>query len=191
MATLPLSKNSNQLFTTAVVTTDSTSLAFRSDNTKNEFNKISTWLKGRIGSATFVLQTLKPGIKIEEDEEKDWLNKTQDIIVLPDEFRTDYLRGWQRYTVKNVGADIAIIAATQNSGVEVNFEITAHSLEVGDTIVTTGFTPAAYNGTFTIKAIVDVDNFTVDLLSDPGGDATVVGTMASTVIESFLRKDNN
>ena len=191
MATLPIDKDSNQLFTSAVVTTDSTSLAFRSDNTKNEFNKVSTWVKGRIGSATFVLQVLKPNGLIGEDNEADWLNNTQDIITLPDEFRTQYIRGWQRYKISGVGAGDAIVSATQNSGVEVNFEIIAHDLVIGDTIVPTGFTPAAYNGTFTVKAVVDVDNITVDLLSDPGGNATVVGTMASTVIEALLRKDNN
>lgn len=191
MTTLPLDKDSNQLFTSAVVTTDSTSFAFRSDSTKNEFNKLSTWVKGRIGSATFVLQTLKPAVIIEQDTEADWLNNTQDIIVIPDEFRIVYIRGWQRYKINDVGAAVAIVAATQNTGVEVNFEITAHALEVSDKIVTTGFTPAAYDGTFTVKTVVDVDNITVDLLSDPGGDATVVGVTASTVVEAVLRKDEN
>jgi len=191
MSTSPIDPTSNQLFTDAVVTTDSTSFAFRSDNTNNEYNKLATWLKGRVGFATFVLQTLKPDVQIKEDTEADWLNNTQDVIILSDEFRTQYIRGWQRYKIKNVGAATSIVSATQNSGVEVNFEITAHGLEVGDKIVPTGFTPAAYDGTFTVKAVVDVDNITVDLLSDPGGNATVVGTMASTVIEAFLRKDQN
>ena len=190
MPTLAIDPQSNQLFTSAVVIVDSTSLAFRSDGTKNEFNKVSTWLKGRLGAGSFVLQTLKPEVKTGEDTEADWTT-TQDVINIPDEFRTDYLRGWQRYKLSDVGADDSIVAATQNSGVEVNFEITAHGLEIGDKIVTTGFTPAAYDGTFTVKAVIDSDNITIDLLSDPGGDATVVGTMASTVIEAFLRKDQN
>lgn len=191
MSTSPLDKTLNQLFASAVVTTASTSFAFRSDGTKNEFNKLSTWLKGRIGAATFVLQTLKPDVKIEQDTEADWLNNTQDTITIPDEFRTEYIAGWQRYKVSGIGAVDTIVAATQISGVEANFEITAHGLEVGDKIVPTGFTPAAYNGTFTIKTVVDADNIRVDLLSDPGGDDTVTGSMASTVIEAFLRKDKN
>lgn len=191
MATVPIGSNSDQLFSSAVVTTDSTSFAFRSDGTKNEFNKLSTWLKGRIGAATFVLQTLKPGVLIEGDTEADWLNNTQDTITIPDEFRTEYIAGWQRYKITGVGADDSIVDALEDFGVKVQFHITAHGLVVGDKIVTTGFTPVEYNGTFTVQGVIDINNITVNLLSDPGGSATVIGTMASTVIEAFLRKDKN
>ena len=72
----------------------------------------------------------------------------------------------------------AVVAATRPAGpgVEVNFEITGHGLVATQTFIPVGFTPAAYDGAFTVKAVVDVDNITVDLLSDPGGDATVIGT---------------
>ncbi len=186
----PILSKSNQLFSSAVVTADSTSFAFRSDNTKNAFNYLAAWIKGRLGSATIVLQTLKPGVIIKQDTEADWLT-TQDTVPLSDEFQIEFLNAWIRFKVSGVGAVIPVVSATQNSGVEVNFEITTHGLKVGDKIVTTGFTPAAYNGTFVVKAVVGVDNITVDLLSDPGGDATVVGDSASTVIEAFLRKDTN
>ncbi len=191
MPTEKIKPDSNQLFAAAVVTTNSTSFAFRSDSTRNEFNKLATWIKGRIGLGSIVLQALKPEVVIESDEESDWA-ATGNPITVSGVFRIEFANTFYRYKVKDVGADTAIVAATRPSpGVEVNFEITTHGLEVGDKIVPRGFTPAAYNGTFVVKTVVDVDNITVDLLGDPGGDATVVGTMASTVIEPFLIKDVN
>ena len=66
----------------------------------------------------------------------------------------------------NVSAGSAVVSATQISGVTVNFEITAHNLEVGATLTTTGFTPADYNGSFVITEVVDANNVKCDLLSD-------------------------
>lgn len=80
----------------------------------------------------------------------------------------------------NVSAGSTVVSATQISGVTVNFEITGHNLEVGSTLTTVGFTPATYNGSFIITEIIDVDNVKCDLLSDPAGDATVVGTYGAS-----------
>lgn len=80
----------------------------------------------------------------------------------------------------NVSAGSQVVSATQISGVTVNFEITAHNLEVGATLTTTGFTPAAYNGSFVITEVVDANNIKCDLLSDPVGNATVIGTYGAS-----------
>jgi hypothetical protein len=80
----------------------------------------------------------------------------------------------------NVAGGAAVVSATQISGTTVNFQITGHNLEQGVTIDTTGFTPAAYNGSFVITEITDANNIQVELLSDPLGDATVVGTYGAT-----------
>lgn len=72
------------------------------------------------------------------------------------------------------------VSATQNSGVEVNFEFTDHPFKVGDKFSSLGWTPSAYSTTFPalliVKAVADSDNVTVDLASDPGGNASVIGT---------------
>ena len=52
---------------------------------------------------------------------------------------------------------------------------TVHNLTSGDTIVMSGCTPAAYNGTFVVT-VVDTVTFTYTMLTDPGGIATVVGS---------------
>ena len=59
----------------------------------------------------------------------------------------------------------------------------AHNLFTGNTVVVTGATPSAYNGTFVITK-QSATTFTYALLSNPGGNATVVGSYsvpASTV----------
>lgn len=188
--TLPIDPDSNQLFSSAVISADSTSLAFRTDNVKNDFNRLALWLKGRLGSATATLQSLKPGIKIGSDVEADWADM-QDIIPVPDVFLIKYLPNWQRLKISGVGAAITVVSATQISGVEVQYQITAHGLKVGDVVVMSGFTPAAYNGTFVVKSVTDANNFRVDLLTDPGGNATVVGTSASTVVEGYRLEHHN
>ena len=52
---------------------------------------------------------------------------------------------------------------------------TVHNLTSGDTIVMSGCTPAAYNGTFVVT-VIDTVTFTYTMLTDPGGPATVVGS---------------
>ena len=55
-----------------------------------------------------------------------------------------------------------------------------HHLKVGDTVVTTGFTPAAFNATLIVATIVDEDTFTAALVT---ADATsTVGGLASTPV---------
>ncbi len=69
-----------------------------------------------------------------------------------------------------------VIAATQVLTTRVNFKRIGHNLTAGQQFNTTGFTPTTYNGTFTVDNVVDLDNVEIILLSDPGGDATVLGT---------------
>lgn len=51
---------------------------------------------------------------------------------------------------------------------------TAHGLASGDTVIITGATPAAYNGTFVI-AVTGATTFTYTMASVPAGNASVVG----------------
>jgi len=62
---------------------------------------------------------------------------------------------------------------------------TAHGLSTGDTIVVTGASPAAYNGTFTIT-VTTATAFTYVMASNPGGSASPVGTY-SVVKSAFAR----
>jgi len=51
----------------------------------------------------------------------------------------------------------------------------AHGLVTGNRVTITGATPAAYNGTFVIT-VTGTTTFTYTMLSNPGGNASVVGT---------------
>jgi len=52
---------------------------------------------------------------------------------------------------------------------------TPHNLTSGNTIVMSGCTPAAYNGTFVVT-VTGTASFTYTMLSDPGSAATVIGS---------------
>lgn len=52
---------------------------------------------------------------------------------------------------------------------------TDHGLSTGDFITVSGATPSAYNGTFSITK-VDATSFTYVMASDPGANASVVGS---------------
>jgi len=56
----------------------------------------------------------------------------------------------------------------------------AHNLYTGNIITVTGATPSAYNGTFAITR-QSATTFTYALVSNPGGDATVVGSYSVAV----------
>jgi hypothetical protein len=63
-----------------------------------------------------------------------------------------------------------------------------HLRYTGETITVSGATPAAYNGTFVIT-VTGANTLTYTMLSNPGGNATVVGSYAVTT--SFLTVTNN
>ncbi len=94
------------------------------------------------------------------------------------------VKGW----IYDRTRQLTFVSATQNSGVEVNFEFTNHKLKKGQVFKNSDLSPVAYNTTFpalfTVKSVVDGDNITVDLLSDPGGDAT--GTAVAEIIDRSL-----
>ena len=116
MATKPIDPNSNVLFDGGTGTGDDTSFAFRSDNAKNDFNRLDIWLKNAapITTGSIKLQTLKPGVKIGEDVGTDW-NNTQDVIVAPDEFNISYLNGWCRLKLTGIDGTIeAILRRNEN-----------------------------------------------------------------------------
>ncbi len=72
--------------------------------------------------------------------------------------------------------DQPIVSATQLGGTTVQFQIINHSLQVGYTFSPKDMQPAAYNGNFVVTSVVDQDNVKCELLSDPLGDATTIGT---------------
>ncbi|WP_258365101.1 hypothetical protein [Paraburkholderia caballeronis] len=78
------------------------------------------------------------------------------------------------HTVRNIDAqDISSITASGTTATLVT--AAAHGLTTGDQITLSGATPTAYNGLFTVTVVDDV-TVTFTLASDPGGDATAVGT---------------
>lgn len=72
--------------------------------------------------------------------------------------------------------DNTVANATQFSGTTVDFNIVNHNLQVGYGFLTKGFQPLAYNGLLTVTSVIDADNVRCELLSDPLGDATTIGT---------------
>ena len=55
----------------------------------------------------------------------------------------------------------------------------AHGLDVGDWVEFSGQTPIAYRGEYQVVSTPTTTTFTVTLLEDPGGSASVVGTYTS------------
>lgn len=108
--------DSNILFDAGTGTADDTSLAFKSDNAKNDFNRLAIWLKD-VGAPTvgsINIQTLNPDVKIGQDVDGDWTN-TQDQIVAPDEFNIVYLRGYLRLKLTGYDGTLkAILRRNEN-----------------------------------------------------------------------------
>jgi hypothetical protein len=81
------------------------------------------------------------------------------------------------------------IQSITNVGTTATLNTTSpHLRYTGETVTISGATPAAYNGTFQIT-VVDADTFTYTMLSNPGGNATVVGSY--TVTSSFITVTSN
>ena len=59
-----------------------------------------------------------------------------------------------------------------------------HGLEVGDKVMLQGFEPEAYNGYFTIQSVPSPTEIVVQLKSDPGGSATVLGDVIEMYTEN-------
>jgi len=77
------------------------------------------------------------------------------------------------------------ILSLTNVGTTATLKTTApHGRHTGETIIMTGATPAAYNGSFAVT-VVDATTMTYTMLSNPGGSATVLGAYA--VDSSFTR----
>lgn len=80
---------------------------------------------------------------------------------------------WTRW---NDGADL-VIASITNAGTTATLTTTVpHNLNTGAQITVSGATPAPYNGTYIIT-VTGPSTFTYVMLSNPGGNATVVGTL--------------
>ncbi len=90
----------------------------------------------------------------------------------------DVLQGGTGWVIDRT-TTLNILSATHNTDAEVVFEVENNSLRAGESFKVAGFTPSAYNTTFPVlwkvKSSIG-NNVTVDLSSDPGGNATVIGT---------------
>jgi len=84
------------------------------------------------------------------------------------------------YTINQTAQPIATI--TNAVTVATLTTTLAHGRSTGDTVIVSGATPAAYNGTFVIT-VTGANTFNYTMLSNPGGNATVVGSY--TVSSSF------
>lgn len=100
MATELIAKGDTQLFPNDPQTSNAPSLAFRTDNTKNSFNRLSLWLKGGLGGGALNLQTLKPGVKIGADVEDDWTDS--DLVLSPGEALVQYVDAYCRLNLTGV-----------------------------------------------------------------------------------------
>ena len=80
--------------------------------------------------------------------------------------------GFEGYQTINGATIGSLINVTTTATTVTN---TVHNLTSGDTIVMSGCTPAAYNGTFVVT-VIDTVTFEYTMLTDPGGIATVVGS---------------
>lgn len=72
----------------------------------------------------------------------------------------------KQYFGKNLGDWKTITAASFSSG-SINFTATGHGLSQGDSVVVSGVVPDAYNGTFLVTSVPDVDHFVVAKITDP------------------------
>jgi hypothetical protein len=78
------------------------------------------------------------------------------------------------------GTTFAITSITNTGTGALVTTASAHNLYTGNIIIVTGATPSAYNGTFAITR-QSATTFTYALVTNPGGDATVVGTYSLAV----------
>lgn len=94
------------------------------------------------------------------------------------------------YTMlSNPGVAVPISTITRVTTTATLTTTAPHNRSTGDTITVSGATPAAYNGTFVIT-VTGASTFTYTMLSDPGGNATVVGSYVvvsskATVVGSY------
>jgi hypothetical protein len=94
------------------------------------------------------------------------LNATQFTYVMATSPATNSTSNGSSYSISaitNIGTGALVTTAAD------------HNLFTGNTVVITGATPSAYNGTFTITK-QSATTFSYALLSNPGGNATVVGS---------------
>ena len=79
------------------------------------------------------------------------------------------------------GTSFAITSITNTGTGALVTTASAHNLYTGNIIVVTGSTPSAYNGTYAITR-QSATTFTYALTTNPGGDATVVGSYSVTAV---------
>ena len=79
------------------------------------------------------------------------------------------------------GTAYAITSITNTGTGALVTTATDHNLYTGNIIVVTGATPSAYNGTYAITR-QSATTFTYALTTNPGGNATVVGTYSVTAV---------
>jgi hypothetical protein len=88
-----------------------------------------------------------------------------------------------------IGQTAQTITSITNSGTTATLATSSpHLRYTGETVTVSGATPSAYNGTFVIT-VTGANTYTYTMLSNPGGNATVVGSYS--VSASFLTVTNN
>lgn len=74
-----------------------------------------------------------------------------------------------------VAAITTLLSITNSTTTATATTVANHGLQTGDYVTITGCTPSAYNGSFVIT-VTGSTTFTYTMLSNPGGNATVLGT---------------
>lgn len=102
-------------------------------------------------------------------------NGTQVIIV-------DGTFGYLYSTVPITGTPQTISSITRSGTVGTLTTAAPHGLVTGNLVTLAGVTPVGFNGDYTVT-VTGLTTFTFNMLADPGGNASVVGTYT---ISSFL-----
>lgn len=88
-----------------------------------------------------------------------------------------------QFGFKNTRDMLSASASVTSNVITINTTV-PHHLKVGDTVVTTGFTPSAFNATLKVATIVDEDSFTAALVT-ADAPATVQGLVSIAVTGEF------
>ena len=103
------------------------------------------------------------------------------IITVTDATHFTYVMATTPATNATANGTAYTISAITNTGTgALVTTASAHNLYTGNIITVTGATPSAYNGTFAITR-QSATTFTYALITNPGGNATVVGTYSLAV----------
>jgi Ca2+-binding RTX toxin-like protein len=100
---------------------------------------------------------------------------------------------WNHVGQGSSGADLILptkvkLASAKASGTIATFTTTSeHGFVAGETVTVSGVSPSDYDGTLTVKAVINSTTFTADLGATPSGPATTLGSVrAPRIIVDML-----